>query len=219
MPGAILQFPYAILLALTPAPGEPGRLPGGDDPAFRSRMMDWSAATAAPRAQPAVHHVPAAALPRLSSRFGYRGDPIRGGRAMHAGIDIPGPLGSDVRAAEAGIVRFAGVAGGYGNMIEIAHAGGVVTRYGHLSRMLVRPGAQVGQGEVIALMGSTGRSTGSHLHFEVRRDGQAMDPLRVLGRPAANRAPDPLPLAAPTEPVLSAFARARLGRMPGVGIK
>lgn len=171
-----IQFPYALLLAVA----GPATLPAGNDPAFRARMTDWSAETPAPPVPVEIRHVASVALPRLSSRFGYRTDPLRGGRAMHEGIDIPGPLGSPVRAAEAGTIRFAGTAGGYGNMVEIAHPDGLATRYGHLSRMLVRPGEQVAQGEVIALMGSTGRSTGSHLHYEVRVDGRAVNPIPFL---------------------------------------
>lgn len=207
-----MLFPHAILLILAPVRSDPAVLPGGNDPAFRSRMMGWSAPAREPRAPALRRRATGGELPRLSSRFGYRGDPIHGGRGMHAGIDIPGPLGSEVRAAETGTIRFAGPAGGYGNMVEIAHAGGITTRYGHLSRLLVRPGTWVEQGEVIGLMGSTGRSTGSHLHFEVRRHGQATDPLRELG---AAREPDAVPLAPPFEPHLSAFARSRLaGKQP-----
>ncbi len=204
MPGIFaIQFPCAFLLV---AAG-PVTLPAGDDPAFRARMMDWSAATPAPAEPRPVRHVASVALPRLSSRFGYRVDPLHGGRAMHDGIDIPGPLGAPVRAAESGTVRFAGTAGGYGNMVEIAHPDGLATRYAHLSRMLVRPGTQVEQGEVIALMGSTGRSTGSHLHFEVRAHGHAIDPLGELGAAPAWQEVSPPP--APSAPHLSAFAKAR----------
>lgn len=125
---------------------------------------------------------------------------------MHRGIDIPAPLGTSVRASCAGVVRFAGRAGGYGLMVEIDHGNGLHTRYAHLSRILAPEGTRVAQGEQIALMGSTGRSTGSHLHFEVRQDGRAADPLRFL-----NTA---VPLAAtvhtPVEPHLSQFARARM---------
>lgn len=144
-------------------------------------------------------------LPRLSSRFGLRSDPLRGGHARHAGVDIPAPLGTPVLASADGEIRYAGSAGGYGNMIEIEHLGGIRTRYAHLSRILVGERTMVRQGQVIALMGSTGRSTGSHLHFEMRANGAAIDPLPHLGG-------DPLPPAIrimPADPHLSAFARAR----------
>ena len=147
----------------------------------------------------------AAGLPRLSSSFGYRDDPILGTRAMHRGVDIPGREGTPVHAAASGVVRFAGSAGGYGQMIEIDHGDGLTTRYAHLSRILIRPGAPVVQGQTIALMGSTGRSTGSHLHFEVREYGQAEDPLRFFGTQVAPAKARPLA----SEPHISAFARAR----------
>jgi murein DD-endopeptidase MepM/ murein hydrolase activator NlpD len=213
MPGMLaIQFPYAFLLA---AAAGPDALPAGNDPAFHLRDADIPVEAPAPSEPRSMHIVAAVALPRLSSRFGYRVDPLRGGRAMHDGVDIPGPLGSPVRAADSGTVQFAGVAGGYGNMVEIAHPGGLATRYGHLLRMLVRPGAHVEQGEVIALMGSTGRSTGSHLHFEVRTRGHAIDPLGVLGTAPAWR--EGSPVSAPGAPHVSAFARARAaaGAEPG----
>lgn len=222
MPLALTQFPYALVLALLPGPGAavgPATLPAGDDPAFRPRVAAQPDRGAVARAVPIPPADRAAVLPRLSSRFGYRRDPVRGGHAMHAGIDIPGPAGSQVRAAEAGRVRFAAYAGGYGNVVEIVHAGGLTTRYAHLSQMLVRAGTLVERGAVIALMGSTGRSTGSHLHFEVRLNGQPMDPLRVLGpsQPPGVAMPTPLP----QQPHISAFARARAGRadpIPGGGL-
>lgn len=113
-------------------------------------------------------------------------------------------------ASASGIVRFAGRAGGYGNMIEIDHGGGLETRYAHLSALLVRPGTPVSAGETIALMGSTGLSTGSHLHFEVRRDGRAANPLGYLGGGAAYASPRALPFSAapePTAPHVSRFAK------------
>ena len=148
-------------------------------------------------------------LPRLSSGFGWRLDPILHRRALHSGIDIPGPLRSPVMAAAGGVVHFAGKAGGYGNMIEVDHGGGLVTRYAHLSRFLVTSGARVERGQEIAMMGSTGRSTGSHLHFEVRLNGQATGPLAWLsGEPAVPRVSPRVSLGG-GEPHISAFARAR----------
>ncbi|MDE8652339.1 M23 family metallopeptidase [Novosphingobium sp. H3SJ31-1] len=169
-------------------------------------------------------------MPRLTSRFGYRADPIRGGWRMHTGIDIPGPLGTPVRSSAGGFVRFAGNAGGYGQMVEIDHGGGLHTRYAHLSRILVQPGMAVTGGETIALMGSTGHSTGSHLHFEVRSDGRPENPLAYLGGRAA-RASDRAWSAAPERtavrlapltaatPHVSDFARrrAKMAGEPGAG--
>src|SRR3546814_6986074 len=117
-----------------------------------------------------------AAMPKLSSHFGYRSDPILGTGRMHYGLDIPGPVGTPVLASSGGFVAFAGAAGSYGQMVEIDHGEGLRTRYAHLSRLLVRAGETVGHHQAIALMGSHGRSPGSHLHFEVRLNGTPIDP-------------------------------------------
>jgi murein DD-endopeptidase MepM/ murein hydrolase activator NlpD len=117
---------------------------------------------------------------QITSLFGNRVDPFFGKLAMHAGIDFREKQGTDVIATGAGIVIHAGPAGGYGYMVEIDHGNGISTRYGHLSRILVKTGDKVEEGAVLALSGSTGRSTGPHLHYEVRRNGQAIDPLRFL---------------------------------------
>lgn len=210
MPG-ILPLNLAMLLASPPdagrVPGITTELPGGAGATFRPAPEELQ-----PEARPApAAESPTPAtrvkLPRLSSRFGVRSDPLRRAAAVHYGIDIPGPLGTLIRAAAPGLVRFAGAAGSYGGMVEIAHGGALETRYAHLSRILVRPGTRVEQGQPVALMGSTGRSTGSHLHFEVRVGGSAVDPL-----PWLQTLPDaPMPRATvAAEPVhLSAFARAR----------
>ena len=111
---------------------------------------------------------------------------------MHAGIDLAGPIGTPIYATADGIVgRSEWNNGGYGNLVEINHGQGIQTRYGHLSQRIAQPGQRVRRGELIGLMGSTGRSTGSHLHYEVRIDGRAVnpDPLHAAGeqprRPAA----------------------------------
>lgn len=117
---------------------------------------------------------------RITSLFGNRMDPFFGKLAMHAGIDFRQKTGSEVKATGAGIVIHAGTAGGYGIMVEIDHGNGITTRYGHLSKLLVKEGDVVNAGDLIALSGSTGRSTGPHLHYEVRRDGNAVDPMRFL---------------------------------------
>jgi murein DD-endopeptidase MepM/ murein hydrolase activator NlpD len=146
-------------------------------------------------------------MPRLSSGYGYRTDPLRGTGRMHYGLDIPGPLGTPVLASSDGFIAFAGSAGSYGQMIEIDHGNGLRTRYAHLSRLLVRAGEAVGQHQTIALMGSTGRSTGSHLHFEVRVNGRATDPFPLLGQPVSS-VPD-RPMILDTAPYVSDFARRR----------
>jgi murein DD-endopeptidase MepM/ murein hydrolase activator NlpD len=117
----------------------------------------------------------------ISSQFGYRTDPFTGYGAFHAGVDFAGAPGSRVVAVGPGIVSFAGYKQGYGNVVEITHSTGYTTRYGHNSRNLVRAGQSVQKGDPIAVIGSTGRSTGTHVHFEVLRNGRAVDPARYLG--------------------------------------
>jgi murein DD-endopeptidase MepM/ murein hydrolase activator NlpD len=117
---------------------------------------------------------------QITSTFGNRLDPFFGRLAMHAGIDFRRKVGDPVRATAPGIVIAAGPAGGYGNMVEIDHGNGLTTRYGHLSKILVSKGDRIDESTIIALAGSTGRSTGPHLHYEVRRNGQAVDPMRFL---------------------------------------
>ncbi|HUH50255.1 MAG TPA: M23 family metallopeptidase, partial [Mycoplana sp.] len=116
----------------------------------------------------------------ITSRFGNRTDPFLGRLALHAGIDFRLPTGSEVRATGTGTVVSAGRSGGYGNLVEIDHGGGLVTRYAHLSRILTKVGETVESGYLVGLSGSTGRSTGPHLHYEVRRDGRASDPARFI---------------------------------------
>jgi murein DD-endopeptidase MepM/ murein hydrolase activator NlpD len=117
---------------------------------------------------------------RVSSGFGMRTHPLSGTRRLHAGIDIAVATGTPIRAAAAGQVVVAGWQGGYGYAVDLRHAGGTVTRYAHQSRLLVRPGQQVSAGQIIGLVGSTGASTGPHLHFEVRTTGGPIDPRTWL---------------------------------------
>jgi murein DD-endopeptidase MepM/ murein hydrolase activator NlpD len=116
----------------------------------------------------------------LGSPFGIRTDPIAGLRAMHEGIDFNAEAGTPVVAAADGVVLSAGWQGDFGNMIEVDHGAGLSTRYAHLSRMSARPGTMIKRGEPIGTVGNTGRSTGSHLHFEVRVAGVAQNPARFL---------------------------------------
>lgn len=116
----------------------------------------------------------------ITSRFGNRPDPFFGGLAMHAGIDFRAPTGTEIRSTGSGKVVTAGFSGGYGNMVEVDHGLGLSTRYGHMSRVLVSEGDTVEPGQLIGLSGSTGRSTGPHLHYEVRRNGEPIDPMRFL---------------------------------------
>jgi murein DD-endopeptidase MepM/ murein hydrolase activator NlpD len=113
----------------------------------------------------------------ISSYFGVRADPFDGHSARHTGIDIATPYGTPVHTVAEGMVTFAGVRRGYGNVVEIDHGNGYMTRYAHNSKLEVHPGQHVQVGEVIAKAGSTGRSTGSHVHFEVWYNGRVVNPL------------------------------------------
>ncbi len=117
----------------------------------------------------------------LSSPYGNRVDPITGRPGWHAGVDFAGEEGSSIVAVAGGVVTHAGARSGYGELVEINHGDGYVTRYGHHKKVLVKVGDVVKKGEQIGLMGSTGRSTGPHVHFEVLRDGKAENPVAFLG--------------------------------------
>ena len=116
----------------------------------------------------------------MTSGFGMRVHPLSGSPRLHAGIDLGAPTGTPIRAAAGGTVVVAGVMGGYGTTVDIRHADGTTTRYAHQSRVLVRSGQQVAAGQVIGLVGSTGASTGPHLHFEVRTPAGPVDPRSWL---------------------------------------
>jgi murein DD-endopeptidase MepM/ murein hydrolase activator NlpD len=116
----------------------------------------------------------------LTSSVGNRRDPINGARDYHSGLDIAADHGSSVYATADGVVMQASREGAYGNLVVVDHGYGLETRYGHLSAYKVKPGAQVRRGELIGLVGSTGRSTGSHLHYEVRVNGRLLNPLQLL---------------------------------------
>ncbi len=118
----------------------------------------------------------------ISSYFGEREDPFSGEEAYHKGVDFAGTAGANVVAVAAGVVTWSGNRTGYGNLVEINHGDGYVTRYAHNQRTLVTVGQTVKRGDPIALMGSTGRSTGPHVHFEVVRNGRQVDPLTFVGR-------------------------------------
>lgn len=116
----------------------------------------------------------------ISSGFGYRNDPFSGKRAFHAGVDIAGKSGAPIKAVASGVVIASEVKPGYGVTVEINHGGGYVTRYAHALAAMVEAGDRVEKGDVIAVVGSTGRSTGAHLHFEVLRHGKAANPRKYL---------------------------------------
>lgn len=116
----------------------------------------------------------------ISSYFGQRTDPFNGRRAYHRGVDFAAPAGSQVVAVASGIVTYSKERFGYGRTVEINHGNGYVTRYGHNQRVLVSVGDTIQKGQAIALIGSTGRSTGPHLHFEVLKEGRAVDPMSFV---------------------------------------
>jgi murein DD-endopeptidase MepM/ murein hydrolase activator NlpD len=116
----------------------------------------------------------------LTSGFGYRSDPLTHGRGVHQGLDIAAAPGQPVRASADGIVVEAGEVNGLGQAVYVAHGFGVTTRYGHMSRIEVRPGQRVKRGDIVGRVGNTGRSTGYHLHYEVRVDGEPVNPLAYI---------------------------------------
>jgi len=118
----------------------------------------------------------------MSSRYGWRIDPISGKRSMHTGLDFAGKPGSEIVTVASGVVTWAGRDGDYGNTVEISHGDDYVTRYSHNKEILVQPGDVVRKGDTIALMGSSGRATGNHLHYEVYKNGRSVDPASYVAR-------------------------------------
>ena len=153
---------------------------GTVDPRFRKLGSSLSRMDALENGLASIPQVSPAHVAYVSSSYGFRSDPFTGAAAFHAGLDFPGPLGSPIYAAAKGVVSFVGRRSGYGNCIEISHGNGLMTRYGHLSKFDAHVGEHVDAGTVIAAMGSTGRSTGSHLHFEVRVNGKPVNPRPFL---------------------------------------
>jgi murein DD-endopeptidase MepM/ murein hydrolase activator NlpD len=148
-------------------------------PSFKQMFMSWKqlekpqASVAIPSAQPVKGTA-------LTSGYGLRSDPFRGRAAMHAGIDLAGPVNTPIYATADALVGRSEWAGGYGNLIELNHGRGIQTRYGHLTRSVVKAGQRVKRGQLIGYMGSTGRSTGSHLHYEVRVDNKPVNPVPFM---------------------------------------
>ena len=151
------------------------------DPTFKQLFTSWkkldnlqNGAIAVPSDKPVKNAA-------FTSGYGVRSDPFAGRAAMHAGIDLAGATGTPIYATADGLISDAGWnSGGYGNLVKIDHGRGIETRYGHLSGILVKPGQRVQRGQLIGRMGSTGRSTGSHLHYEVRIDGRAVNPIPFM---------------------------------------
>jgi murein DD-endopeptidase MepM/ murein hydrolase activator NlpD len=172
------------------APALAGAVTRGSAPATQARNSDpqyhalftiWRDADRPVREDFAIPSGSPVGSANLTSGFGIRSDPFRASAAMHPGIDLAAPLGTPVYATADGVVdRSEWNNGGYGNLIEIDHGQGIQTRYGHLSQRIAEAGQVVHRGDLIGLMGSTGRSTGSHLHYEVRIDGKAVNPVPFL---------------------------------------
>ncbi|MFP5329043.1 MAG: M23 family metallopeptidase [Alphaproteobacteria bacterium] len=154
---------------------------GKGDPTFKQLFTSWKKLDTLAGGAIAIPSDKPVKSAEFTSAFGVRADPFRRGAAMHAGIDLAGPVGTPIYATADGVVLRSGWnSGGYGNLVEIDHGRGIVTRYGHLSSMTVQPGMRVTRGQVIGRMGSTGRSTGSHLHYEVRIDDRPVNPIPFM---------------------------------------
>jgi murein DD-endopeptidase MepM/ murein hydrolase activator NlpD len=160
---------------------------GVSDPEFRSLHDGWGRIKgASKKVDVSIPSINPVEVMRMTSQYGYRTDPFQGRRKNHKGLDIAGPIGTPIFATADGIVGRAQWVSGYGKYIEVEHGNAIQTRYGHLSAMNVVSGQRVKQGDIIGFMGSTGRSTGSHLHYEVRIAGEPVNPNSFLApMPAA----------------------------------
>lgn len=163
------------------ATGEDGYL----DPRFEKLGLSLARMTALERGLDGIPQVAPARVEMVTSSFGVRRDPFTGASAMHKGLDFRGPAGAPIYAAADGRVTFVGRKSGYGKVVEISHGNGLMTRYAHMSKFSAERGQRVEAGAVIGAIGSTGRSTGPHLHFEVRINNRAVNP-----RPFLETAPD-----------------------------
>ncbi len=150
------------------------------DPRFARLGVSLMRMNTLERGLAGIPQVLPASLEFISSGFGYRSDPFTGGAAFHSGLDFRGPTGAPVFAAAKGVVSHAGYRAGYGNSVEIDHGNGLMTRYAHLSAFRTQVGKQIAAGSVIGAIGSTGRSTGPHLHFEVRINDRPVNPRPFL---------------------------------------
>lgn len=172
-------------LGLTPsrvvAVGGPFEAVRRADPTFKQLFTSWKKLETLQDGAIAVPSDKPVRTAAFTSGFGVRSDPFRAGAALHPGIDLAGPMGTPIYATADGTVQRAGWnSGGYGNLVELDHGRGIATRYGHMSAILVNAGDHITRGQLIGRMGSTGRSTGSHLHYEVRIDGRAVNPVPFM---------------------------------------
>jgi len=161
--------------------GGPFEAVGKADPTFKQLFTSWKKLDTLQNGAIAVPSDKPVKTAAFTSGFGVRSDPFQARAAMHPGIDLAGALGTPIYATADGVITNAGYNnGGYGNLIKIDHGRGIETRYGHLSAILVSSGTRVTRGQLIGKMGSTGRSTGSHLHYEVRIDGRPVNPIPFM---------------------------------------
>lgn len=160
---------------------------GRVDPRFRRLGTSLARMSALERGLAGIPQVDPANASYISSGFGYRSDPFNGSAALHSGLDFAGPMGAPIYAAAQGVVSFAGTRHGYGNCIEIDHGNGLMTRYAHMSAFGARVGQKVAAGDRIGAIGSSGRSTGPHLHFEVRVNDQPVNPRPFLAAGSLQR--------------------------------
>ena len=177
--------PRAVMRANESAMGGPleslaSESDGSLDPRFERLGLSLARMSALERGLNQIPQVMPADLNSISSGFGLRSDPFRGTAAMHRGLDFRAPHGSPIHAAADGRVSYVGWKSGYGKVVEIDHGAGLVTRYAHMSRFNSKVGSEVTAGDVIGAIGSTGRSTGPHLHFEVRISNNAVNPRPFL---------------------------------------
>jgi murein DD-endopeptidase MepM/ murein hydrolase activator NlpD len=184
--------PRTVLASMRAAQGGPLQKlatsrDGSTDPRFERLGLSLARMDALEEGLQGVPHVTPAEGGLSTSGFGYRSDPFTGGGAFHPGLDFRGAYGAPIHAAAEGRVSFVGRIRGYGNVVDVSHGNGLLTRYAHMSKTMAKVGQQVAAGDVIGAIGSTGRSTGPHLHFEVRVNNRVVNP-----RPFLEKAPDVL---------------------------
>ncbi len=154
---------------------------GKGDPTFKQLFSSWKKLDSLQNGAIAIPSDKPVKTGAFTSGYGVRSDPFQGRAAMHAGIDLSGPVGTPIYATADGTVAAAGwSSGGYGNLVKIDHGRGIETRYAHLASIAIQPGQHITRGQMIGSMGSTGRSTGSHLHYEVRIDDRAVNPIPFM---------------------------------------
>ena len=173
-------------LGFYPSTGGKGAVGGpydsaGADPTFKQLFNSWKKLDTLAGGAIAIPSEKPLRTAEFTSGFGVRSDPFRHGAAMHPGIDLAAPYGTPVYATADGTVLRAGWnSGGYGNLVEIDHGRGIVTRYGHMSKVIVSEGQHITRGQQVGYVGSTGRSTGNHLHYEVRIDNSPVNPIPFM---------------------------------------